>query len=133
VPFAPKAHHAFTQSRARFEAPESQRLTAQERGYDSRWQTARETFLAKHPLCVMCEERGVVMAATVVDHVIPHRLGAAIKSGNQERIREARTRFWDSSNWQSLCKPHHDGVKQAIERRSMHGGGGVKSLAGRVS
>ena len=133
MPSWPRPHKAIPKAAQRFEAPESRRLTAQERGYNSRWQTAREAFLAKHPLCVMCEARGVVRAATVVDHIIPHRLGDALKSGNQDRIRNSRARFWDSTNWQSLCKPHHDGAKQSLERRSMHGGGGVKSLAGRVS
>lgn len=133
MPSWPHSHKAVPKAGQRFEAPECQRLTAQERGYDSRWQTARDGFLAKHPLCAMCAAQGRTKTATVVDHIIPHRLGDALKSGNQERIRKARARFWDSSNWQSLCKPHHDGAKQAIERRSMHGGGGFKSLAGRLS
>lgn len=132
MPSWPHSHTAIPKAAQRFEAPESRRLTAQERGYDSRWQVARNAFLAKHPLCMMCEAQGRATAATVVDHIVPHRLGDALKSGNQERIRKARARFWDSSNWQSLCKPHHDGAKQAIERQSMHGGRGVKSLAGRV-
>lgn len=32
--------------------------------------------------------------ASVVDHVIPHRGDKAL--------------FWDSDNWQPLCKPCHD-------------------------
>jgi 5-methylcytosine-specific restriction protein A len=73
-----------------------------ERGYGYAWQKAREHFLAQHPTCVMCEARGLIVAATIVDHVTPHR-------GNQ-------TLFWDETNWQSLCKPHHDGEKQRQER-----------------
>jgi 5-methylcytosine-specific restriction enzyme A len=69
--------------------------------YGSRWQRARLGYLAEHPLCVMCQEQGRVTAATVVDHIIPHR-------GDMEL-------FWDSDNWQSLCKPHHDSTKRRIE------------------
>jgi 5-methylcytosine-specific restriction protein A len=73
-----------------------------ERGYGWRWQQARLIYLQAHPLCVMCEAQGKVNAAQVVDHRIPHK-------GDE-------TLFWDETNWQSLCKPHHDGDKQASER-----------------
>lgn len=75
-----------------------------ERGYGWRWQKARATFLAKpeNVLCRMCTEAGRVTAATVVDHIIPHR-------GDQGL-------FWDTSNWQPLCQQHHDSAKQAEER-----------------
>jgi 5-methylcytosine-specific restriction endonuclease McrA len=52
----------------------------------------------------MCQANGKVTAASVVDHIIPHRGDDAL--------------FWDLSNWQALCKPHHDIDKQRIE----HGG-----------
>lgn len=68
--------------------------TTAERGYGGRWQRARLAYLAKHPLCRMCEVQGKVTAATVVDHIVDHR-------GDQ-------TLFWDSkNNWQSLCVPCH--------------------------
>jgi 5-methylcytosine-specific restriction protein A len=69
-----------------------------QRGYGYAWQKAREGYLRLHPLCVMCEAQGVVRIATVVDHIDPHRGNMAI--------------FWDSSRWQSLCKPHHDSDAQ---------------------
>jgi 5-methylcytosine-specific restriction protein A len=53
-----------------------------------------------NPLCVTCQGEGRVEAATVVDHIIPHR-------GDQKL-------FWGRSNWQSLCKRHHD-IKTASE------------------
>ena len=65
-----------------------------ERGYGGRWRKARESFLRSHPLCVECERSGLVAAATVVDHIIPHKNDKAL--------------FWDHSNWQPLCKPCHD-------------------------
>jgi 5-methylcytosine-specific restriction enzyme A len=76
--------------------------TSTQRGYGYRWQQARAAFLARHPLCVMCEQAGRVTAATVVDHVVPHR-------GDQRLM-------WDESNWQPLCAPHHSRDKQREEQ-----------------
>ena len=70
------------------------RPSAAARGYGSRWQKARARFLASHPLCVTCQAAGRVVAATVVDHKIPHR-------GDQDI-------FWQVSNWQSLCQYCHN-------------------------
>lgn len=92
-----------------------QRGTAHERGYTSAWSKARGFYLRKHPLCVRCKGDGKVVAATVVDHIIPHKLRDALDSGNIEAIAKARALFWDSAgNWQSLCKPHHD-AKTVLE------------------
>lgn len=71
-----------------------ERGSAASRGYDSRWRKAREGFLRKHPTCAHCELEGRVVPATIVDHNEPHR-------GN-------RKLFWDRTNWQPLCKMHHD-------------------------
>jgi 5-methylcytosine-specific restriction protein A len=76
------------------------RPSAASRGYGARWRKARMYFLTIHPLCVDCEKESVVKSATVVDHIIPHK-------GNQEL-------FWQMSNWQSLCKQHHD-IKTATQ------------------
>ena len=72
-----------------------------ERGYGWRWQKARLAYLRCHPLCVMCEAQGEVTLAQVVDHRTPHK-------GDE-------TLFWDESNWQSLCKRHHDSDKKLLE------------------
>lgn len=81
------------------------RGSARERGYTTRWDKARRTYLASHPLCVLCKRDGRITAATVVDHIVPHK-------GDQQL-------FWDvEGNWQSLCKPHHDRDKQREERGS---------------
>jgi len=37
------------------------------------WQRLRKLQLQRHPLCKFCLDRGIVTAAKVVDHVIPHR------------------------------------------------------------
>lgn len=82
-----------------------ERTSSSQRGYGYRWQKARATFLSRHPLCVMCLALGRVVPASVVDHIKPHR-------GDQSL-------FWDSGNWQSLCKTCHDSVKQREERGGM--------------
>jgi 5-methylcytosine-specific restriction endonuclease McrA len=43
-----------------------------------------------------------VTAATVVDHIVPHRGNEAL--------------FWSIDNWQPLCQPCHDGAKQELEQ-----------------
>lgn len=60
----------------------------------SRWTKARAAFLQLHPLCAACEAEGRLVPAMVVDHVTPHRGDLRL--------------FWDSGNWQALCKPCHD-------------------------
>lgn len=80
---------------------ERARGTATARGYDARWRSRRRRFLARYPFCGMrpngqvpvmsqCFALGLLVDATQVDHVVPHR-------GNQQR-------FWDEQgNWQALC------------------------------
>lgn len=66
------------------------------------WQRLRRVQLAQDPLCLYCSEMGRVTAATVCDHIEPHK-------GDEEL-------FFDHNNLQSLCKPCHDSVKQREER-----------------
>lgn len=87
------------------------RRSAHARGYTTRWDKARLGYLAKHPLCAMCERAGHIAIATVVDHIKPHKGDSAL--------------FWDSANWQPLCKPHHDSTKQRIEARGYEQGNDV--------
>src|SRR5262245_5413889 len=82
---------------------ENFRLNATERGYGPEWKRQAARFLAAHPLCLGCHAIGVRRPAELVDHIIPHR-------GNGGRS------FWDSSNWQALCKWHHDAIKAELER-----------------
>lgn len=63
----------------------------------------RPAQLAKEPLCRMCAAKGKTTAATVVDHIKPHR-------GDLYT-------FADPHNLQSLCKTCHDSEKQADEKR----------------
>ncbi|MER2263887.1 HNH endonuclease [Methylobacterium oxalidis] len=87
---------------------ETRRPSAASRGYGSKWAAARKDFLAMHPRCVRCDA-----AASVVDHITPHRLGHA--KTEAERTTSLKT-FWRRSNWQSLCRRCHDSAKQAEER-----------------
>lgn len=79
---------------------ERRRKSSTERGYDSRWRRYRTVFLKKNPLCVSCQEEGIITPATVVDHIVPHK-------GDMKL-------FWDTSNHQALCKRCHD-IKTATE------------------
>lgn len=62
--------------------------------YNAAWRKISKQFLVSHPLCENCKKNGKYTKATVVDHIIPHR-------GDPEL-------FWDSNNWQALCKSCHD-------------------------
>lgn len=81
---------------------DSQRGGAAARGYDARWQKYRQAYLAEHPLCALCAKKDppVVRAATVVDHIKPHR-------GNYDL-------FWDTNNHQPACAECHN-IKTATE------------------
>ncbi|AEJ02185.1 HNH endonuclease [Nitrosomonas sp. Is79A3] len=97
------------------------------RGYGHKWRQAREGYLKKHPLCVRCDLGGFVEIASIVDHIVPHRLGEAIESGDHIKIDIASKLFWDRNNWQSLCKTCHD-RKTAIEDGGFGRRGRVESL-----
>jgi 5-methylcytosine-specific restriction protein A len=62
--------------------------------YDSKWNKARSSFLKNNPVCAECARSGLRVAATTVDHVVPHR-------GSHEL-------FWDMSNWEPLCSRCHN-------------------------
>lgn len=114
-----------THAKAKQQQDARERGTAQERGYTSQWTKARAAYLRKHPLCVYCQRDGRLTAATVVDHIVPHKLKQAIDSGDEAAIAKARTLFWDSGNWQPLCTPCHNSTKQREER--LRGEGAVGS------
>lgn len=79
--------------------------------YKSRtWQALRRSQLQAEPLCRMCMADGRITAATVCDHVAPHK-------GDRDRF--------FSGPFQSLCKPCHDSAKQSEERRGYSGQVGI--------
>lgn len=85
------------------------RRTAAERGYGSKWRKARLIFLQQHPLCDYCAKDGRTEPATVVNHIVPHK-------GDQ-------VLFWDVSNWQATCRVHHDSTIAREENRKVKIGG----------
>lgn len=66
------------------------------------WKRIRAAQLTAQPWCELCLERGETVAATVVNHVVPHR---GIWS------------LFVSGPFQSLCAPCHDGEVQRRERK----------------
>lgn len=64
------------------------------------WKLLRTAQLIREPLCRFCEQEGRVTAATVADHIEPHR---------GDRAKFFTTRL------QSLCKDCHDRTKQRAE------------------
>jgi 5-methylcytosine-specific restriction endonuclease McrA len=71
----------------------------------AQWRALRRAQLQREPLCAMCTALGVLRAATVVDHIQPHRGRAGL--------------FYSPTNLQSLCKAHHDSTKQRWERLAL--------------
>ena len=71
------------------------------RGFDTelgfyksaQWRVLRAAFLREHPVCGLCAARGRVVAAVVVDHVVPVKDGGA-------RL--------DVANLQALCVTCHN-------------------------
>ena len=74
--------------------PDTRRPNSYQRGYTKEWQRYRVTYLANHPLCVICLQHGEMTEATVVDHIVPHK-------GDKQL-------FWDKNNHEALCKRCHD-------------------------
>lgn len=71
------------------------------------WKNVRSLQLQLEPLCRECRKLGKLVAATVVDHIIP------IANGGAEL---------DLENLQSLCKPHHETKTRGDTNRTREGG-----------
>lgn len=89
------------------------------------WRAKRAAQLQKEPLCRYCQQQGLIVEATVADHIEPHRGDLA--------------KFWRGA-LQSLCGPCHSSVKQREEgghtpkgcdREGWPTPGGMKKMAGR--
>ena len=83
--------------------------------HTSRWTKLSRAFRAEHPLCACCNGKGIIKAATCVDHIIPWPI--------------CGDRFFDRSNLQSLCdecnhlKGQQDKKKIQEWRKQQAGGG----------
>jgi len=71
--------------------------------YDRKWAKISKAFLKRNPLCAYCLQMGRTTAATLTDHIEPHR--GCLKL------------FYDHNNYQALCSPCHDGPKRLEESR----------------
>ncbi len=86
-------------------------LTAKERGYTAAWERLSKRWLARHPLCLKCNQAGLTVAATAVDHIRPHRGDLSI--------------VFDTRNLQSLCASCHakkSGTEQMGDNVQPHPG-----------
>ena len=72
---------------------------------DARWRRRRRLHLMNEPLCRMCLQAGVVTAATVADHIEPHK-------GDRQKFLHGAL--------MSLCDPHHRSTKQQIEKKGFY-------------
>lgn len=79
----------------------------------ARWQRIRKAQLDREPLCRYCQQMGRITAATVCDHITPHK-GDAVA--------------FHAGPFQSLCKPCHDGAKKQLEMRGSLRGSGTDGL-----
>lgn len=70
------------------------RESSTQRGYTWRWRRYSKRYLQEHPWCKHCETDPLDMYAREVDHTVP-------VSGPDD------PRFWDPTNHQGLCSPHH--------------------------
>lgn len=59
------------------------------------WKKLRNKLISEEPVCVLCAKEGLVVQATVIDHIIPLTLDNMWKIG------------LDESNLQPLCTPCH--------------------------
>lgn len=87
--------------RERKRAVDARRGSASTRGYGSKWRRESREFLRRNPLCADCLDENIVTAASVVDHIVPHR-------GDMKL-------FWKRSNWRALCDTHHSKKTAALD------------------
>lgn len=75
--------------------------------YDTtRWRKERLSFLKENSFCLLCKKENIITPATVVDH---------IKNISSLPLKERELEFWNTLNWQPLCKKHHES-KSGSER-----------------
>ena len=81
------------------------------------WKTLRAWYLGKHPLCELCEEKGLVVSAIDVHHKIPVETARSML--------EMRDLCYRPDNLQALCischanlhKQQHSHTKQSHRQR----------------
>jgi len=82
--------------RERVQEYDRQRGTAQERGYDARWNRVSRLYRRSHPICEYCEKNGIVTPAEEVHHIVP------VKEGGDK---------YSFANLMSLCRMCHNQIE----------------------
>ena len=72
-----------------------QRGSAASRGYSSTWGKVRKMYLARYPLCEICQDKGKIVPAVLVHHKTPIKEGGALLG---------------MDNMQSLCVRCHENI-----------------------
>ncbi len=108
MPNRPPTLHSRRPKGTRTNAQDYERFRggARARGYDEAWGRVRLQHLMDEPLCRHCAEAGSVVAADIVDHIVP--------------IAVAPERRLDDTNLQSLCNSCHT-VKTNKDRKRWPG------------
>ena len=78
-----------------------------------RWRKRSKQQLRREPFCRMCCAAGTPVAATVADHIHPHRGDVS--------------QFW-GGELQSLCRPCHESRKKFAENRGFDNAIGVDGM-----
>lgn len=82
--------------------------------YGRRGREARLAFLRDHPLCAMCSTVERLVAATVVDHIRPHKGDLTLFWDRERCVRHYAPGLANSANLQSRARPrpryHEDGT-----------------------
>lgn len=95
MPMRPPVHRPFPSAKPRQAAADfdARRGSSWQRGYNTEWRKLRRMHLASEPLCRFCFEKGLLVAADTVDHII--------------RIAVRPDLRLDDTNLRSLCGPCH--------------------------
>jgi len=72
--------------------------------HSSEWRRKRRSFLLEHPFCEECRRNGRLTRATLVDHIIPIKMGGSLL---------------DEGNLQALCASCHS--RKSIQEGSRFG------------
>lgn len=99
----PKKQHTYPVSESKGYSDPAYR--SREEYHTARWQRMRRIFLAQpqNLYCTRCKAQGRYTLAKVVDHIVPAEI-----CGN----------FWDTHNWQPLCRRCND-IKAAEDRTAI--------------
>jgi len=73
---------------------ENSRETATQRGYGTRWQKLRNSYVKAHPLCEECLRKGLITPVKDVHHKVKHNGDPVL--------------LYDWDNLESLCRACHN-------------------------